>query len=321
MRSDKISIIVPVYKVENYINRCVSSLLGQTYGNIEIILVDDGSPDKCPQICDKWREKDSRIKVVHKKNGGLSDARNVGLKYATGEYICFVDSDDWVADTFVEKLYRMICNSGVQISAIGIQEMCEEEIKTERQENSDIYIYIGEQAIKELFSNETYANYAWNKMYRRRLFDGITYPVGRKMEDLGTTYKLIIKAENIAYSSEKLYYYFQRENSILHTVDREFYVDKLSLSLERYKEIDKHYPDMYENKEFMINTVLELYPLVYSKQHVREWKEFLAKVRGKNLIRMERKTAVKYFLFEYCNILYFLYQARKMKLYFKQGVK
>ena len=100
-----VSIIVPVYKVEDYLSRCVKSLIKQTYRNIEIILVDDGSPDRCPELCDFWVEQDDRIRVIHKKNGGLSDARNAGVSIAKGEYIIFVDSDDWVDDTFVESLY------------------------------------------------------------------------------------------------------------------------------------------------------------------------------------------------------------------------
>ena len=105
MSSNLVSVIVPVYKVEQYLNRCVSSIIKQSHTNLEIILVDDGSPDRCPQLCDEWALQDSRIKVVHKENGGLSDARNVGLKKASGNYICFVDSDDYVSTKFVETLY------------------------------------------------------------------------------------------------------------------------------------------------------------------------------------------------------------------------
>ena len=108
--NELVSIIVPVYKVERYLDRCLKSLVNQTYLNIEIILVDDESPDKCPEICDEWAKKDCRIKVIHKKNGGLSDARNKGLEFAEGIYVCFVDSDDYVAQTYVETLYKLICS-------------------------------------------------------------------------------------------------------------------------------------------------------------------------------------------------------------------
>ena len=105
---EKISVIIPIYKVEKYLNRCVESVVNQSYQNLEIILVDDGSPDNCPKMCDDWAEKDNRIKVIHKENGGLSDARNAGLKVAMGEYISFVDSDDWIAKDFYEVLIRVL---------------------------------------------------------------------------------------------------------------------------------------------------------------------------------------------------------------------
>ena len=119
VKEDIVSIIVPVYKVENEIDRCIQSILNQTYTSIEIILVDDGSPDKCPQICDKYAKQDKRIKVIHKENGGLSDARNVGLDMAKGEYIAFIDSDDWVEDSFIEQLLTNLISTNSDISICG----------------------------------------------------------------------------------------------------------------------------------------------------------------------------------------------------------
>ena len=115
MNESLISVIVPIFKVEDYLNRCVESLIAQTYHNLEIILVDDGSTDTCPQLCDEWAEKDKRIKVIHKKNGGLSDARNAGIRAAEGEYILFVDSDDWVCADYAESLYRAVESSNSDI--------------------------------------------------------------------------------------------------------------------------------------------------------------------------------------------------------------
>ena len=121
-----ISVIVPIYNVEKYVNKCVGSIVNQTYTNLEIILVDDGSPDRCPEICDEWAKKDSRIKVIHKKNGGLSDARNAGMKIASGDYIAFVDSDDWIAPEMYERLLMAIKNDNSDIAACAVKMVWED---------------------------------------------------------------------------------------------------------------------------------------------------------------------------------------------------
>ena len=215
--SKLVSVIVPVYKVEQYLDRCLKSLVDQSYSNIEIILVDDGSPDKCYQICEKWAQRDNRIKVIHKANGGLSDARNKGLELAKGEYVCFVDSDDYVAKKYIEILYNLMRNNHTDMSAVSLKEVfsMEQEIDENEAYEKITTVFEGKEAIKQLFFNDTFANYAWNKMYKRELFENIRFPVGRKMEDLGTTYKLLLNAKRIAYSTQVLYYYYQREDSIL----------------------------------------------------------------------------------------------------------
>ena len=124
MNAAKVSIVVPVYKVEPYLDKCISSIVNQTYTNLEIILVDDGSPDQCPQMCDAWAEKDARIRVIHKENGGLPDARNAGMAVATGEYIAFVDSDDWIAPDLYTHLYRRLTEDHSDISARGFMYRC-----------------------------------------------------------------------------------------------------------------------------------------------------------------------------------------------------
>ena len=169
MNEALVSIIVPVYNVEQYLDRCLRSLINQSYKNIEIILVDDGSPDKCPQMCEDWAQKDYRIKVIHKKNGGLSDARNKGIEVARGEYICFVDSDDYIDERYVETLYDLICNNHTEISAISFKEvfLMEEDLDTSMMSEKTITVFEGMDALRELFSNDTFANYAWNKISDR----------------------------------------------------------------------------------------------------------------------------------------------------------
>lgn len=313
------SIIVPVYNVEQYLDRCLRSLINQSYKNIEIILVDDGSPDKCPQMCEDWAQKDYRIKVIHKKNGGLSDARNKGIEVARGEYICFVDSDDYIAERYVETLYDLICNNHTEISAIAFKEvfLMEEDLDTSMMREKTITVFEGMDALRELFSNDTFANYAWNKMYKKELFFNVQFPVGKKMEDLGTTYKLLLKAGRIAYSTEILYYYYQREDSILHKTNLSFFQDKFELSRERYERILNIYPDLIENDFFFLEILLEAYPRLYSLSKEYDWKKATKRtfIKCKNMVNL--KDRIKYFLLIHCSILYRFISRNKNSLWEK----
>ena len=306
MNNKLVSVIVPVYKVERYLDRCINSLVNQSYSHIEIILVDDGSPDKCPQLCDEWALQDARIKVVHKKNGGLSDARNEGLRKSSGKYICFVDSDDYVSTKFVETLYELLHEYNTDMSAVSHKNVFSEE--QEGYENTNhkeiTTIFEGEEAIKQLFSNDTFANYAWNKMYTRELFENISFPVGRKMEDLGTTYKLLLSANKIAYSTKVLYYYFQREDSILHKVDLDFYRDKFELSRERYEKIQGVYPDLRENDFFYFGVLLETYPKLFGVLNEYNWKNAANRAFKKCKKMVNLKNKIKYFLLVHCGWLF-----------------
>lgn len=304
--NELVSIIVPVYKVERYLDRCLKSLVNQTYLNIEIILVDDESPDKCPEICNEWAKKDCRIKVIHKKNGGLSDARNKGLEFAEGIYVCFVDSDDYVAQTYVETLYKLICNNNTDMSAVSFKKVytMDKETDKDRQDEDTTFIYEGEEALRQLFFDDTFANYAWNKMYKRRLFENVRFPLGRKMEDLGTIYKLLLNTGRIVYSKKVLYYYYQREDSILHKVTVDFYRDKFELSKERFEILNKIYPHLIENDIFYFRILLETYPKLYDVLDKYNWKNAMKNtyVKCRNLISTKEK--IKYFLLEYCSVLY-----------------
>ena len=211
-----VSVIVPVYKVEDYLVECIESIRNQTYKNIEIILVDDGSPDKCPDICDAYLEKDMRIKVFHKENGGLSSARNYGIDVATGEYITFVDSDDSINERFVEFLYSMCEDNNCQIAQCDFLMTKEDSIKLCPQRNSKIEICNSIEAVKRSYTGFEVVKYllAWNKMYHKSLFDDIRFPLGKLHEDVFVSYRLYWKAKKIAITNLYLYYYLQREGSI-----------------------------------------------------------------------------------------------------------
>lgn len=215
--SYKISVIVPVYKVEEYLDRCINSILNQTFKKFELILVDDGSPDKCGLICDKYAQKDSRIKVIHKDNEGLSAARNSGIEIAKGEYIAFVDSDDYIDKRMYEELYNVAINNKSDIVICDYQKIYS---NNESDNCKSVNTYKVEnlsktQALSRLYDADSSAYIvAWNKLYKKSLFDKLRYPIGRLYEDEFITYKLLYYSNNITYLPLKLYYYMQREGSI-----------------------------------------------------------------------------------------------------------
>ena len=216
MQNPLVSIIVPIYKVEPYLRRCLDSIVNQTYTNLEIILVDDGSPDGCPQICDEYAARDKRIVVIHKDNGGLSDARNAGLDICKGEYISFVDSDDWTNENYIANLLDIITKNKADIAiAENIRtDGCSEPSKG----NISINVYTPQNALKHLFSQNHIAfTVSWGKLYKKSLFTSLRFPIGKYHEDEFTTYILFYKSKKIVYTSEILYYYYQRADSTMGT--------------------------------------------------------------------------------------------------------
>ena len=214
MEKPLISIIIPVYKVEKYLEKCIKSVLSQTYKNLQIILVDDGSPDNCGNICDDYARVDNRIEVIHKANGGLSDARNVGLKAARGEYIGFVDSDDYVSNEMFENLYNTLISNDVDVSICNFYIVIDNKNIIKNADNG-VKIYNKLEILKEILLDKKIQSYAWNKLYKRELFKDIEYPVGKKYEDIGTTFYILEKCSKIAVSGSPEYYYITRGDSIV----------------------------------------------------------------------------------------------------------
>lgn len=210
----QISVIVPVYNVEKYINRCVDSILNQTFSDFELILVDDGSPDNCGAICDEYALKDNRIHVIHKENGGLSDARNAGIDWAfeksDSEWVTFIDSDDWVHPKYLEALFDAVIVSGCSISICGFSE------------TTGVETTAGENIIEyELTDTESFfcnhnvnAVIACGKLYKKSLFTNIRYPVGKLHEDEFTTYKVLFKTKKCVFINQPLYFYYYNPESI-----------------------------------------------------------------------------------------------------------
>lgn len=211
----KISIIVPVYKVEPYLDKCVSSIVNQTYTNLEIILVDDGSPDNCPAMCDSWAQKDSRIRVIHKPNGGLSDARNAGMAVASGEFIGFVDSDDWIAPDMYESLCRHLKEDGSDIAACGVQMDWDDDTPPCMLTRDGNCILNQEEAMQAIIQESWLKQPVWYKLYKAELVKDILFPVGKYHEDVSWSYQAVGRAKKVSVSDHVGYYYLQRGGSIM----------------------------------------------------------------------------------------------------------
>ena len=215
--SINISIIVPIYNVEEQLEICINSILNQTFSNFELILVNDGSPDNCGKICDEYQKKDNRIKVIHKENGGLSAARNSGIEIATGKYIAFVDSDDIIHPRMYEILFECINKSNSDIVQCKFKKFKSlDEVKDDL-DNYNGYFkkYDNKTAIMDMIDNNDINVNSWNKLYKSELFETLRFPKGKIHEDEFLTYKLLYNSRKITYVDEELYYYYQNDNGIM----------------------------------------------------------------------------------------------------------
>lgn len=267
-RQPLISIIVPVYKVEQYLGKCIQSIIDQTYNNLQIILVDDGSPDNCGKICDDYAKKDSRIEVVHKTNGGLSDARNIGISKANGEYIGFVDSDDYIKESMYEDMYNLIEKSQSDVCICNFYNVIGND-KILRNPNNGIYEYNRIEILKEILLDDKIQSYAWNKLYKKELFDDIKYPIGKKYEDIGTTFYILEKCNKVIVTGTPEYYYLNRADSIVNNVNEKTIIDYIELITERYDYIEKNLKDLDKyNKYYLVKTLVTAYKDINNLKNV-----------------------------------------------------
>ena len=236
-----ISVIVPIYNVEKYLNRCIESIVNQTYRDLEIILVDDGSTDHCGEMCDDWVRKDERIKIIHKENGGLSDARNAGMKIANGNYIAFVDSDDWIDLFMYEHMMRIMNANQSEIVSCGFRKVQKKELGNEPSE-IQWKQYDAESALKAMITEKGLNQVVWNKLYERSIIDGIWFEKGKCNEDEFWSYQVIGRAKRITAIKNVYYNYFQREDSIINETYSLKRLDGLEGKENRQEYIDKYYP-------------------------------------------------------------------------------
>lgn len=227
----KISVIIPIYNVENYLEKCIESVINQTYKNLEIILVNDGSTDGCKEICDRYKASDKRIKVIHKKNGGISDARNWGIDNATGDYIAFLDSDDWIDLGLYENLYNNIIKEKCDISMCNYKRTYDN--KSNLKHSDKKVIYTNHEILKELYTDkQILIVVVWNKLFKKELFNSFRFPVGKIHEDEYLIPSVLYKANKIVYLEKELIYYRITPNSIMNSKfneNRLFYLDILDM--------------------------------------------------------------------------------------------
>lgn len=289
-----ISVIVPVYKVEPYLSRCVDSILAQTYRNLEILLVDDGSPDNCGAICDDYAAKDARIKVIHKKNGGLSSARNAALDVARGEYFGFVDSDDWIEPEMYETLlagiqtydadmayggrYDVDGNTGGK--TIGLCPGKDECIS-------------GMEMLGRVFLWDNCDSAAWDKLYHRSLFADIRYPEGLINEDIAIFYRLMEKTSRVAMCAKPLYNYLHRPNSITTAKisEKTFHFVRHTDGI--YPYIHKHHPQLKEQARFFHVAALAYTVLMVDLASAEDRRKYAQQCR---LRRKELRTHLPFLL-------------------------
>lgn len=231
-----ISVVVPVYNVLNYLEKCVQTLIKQTYTNLEIILVDDGSTDGSSKLCDEIAKNDNRIKVIHKENGGLSSARNAGLDIALGEYISFIDSDDSIHLQFYKILMNTLKETGAdivqcEILSVSEQNVSEKEVLTK----FDVVEFTGEEALKAFYKSKiTVFKSSCNKLFKRELFQALRYPGGKIFEDRWIAARLYTACKKVVYLNLPLYYYTENPNSIMHARITEKHYDTCMLYIEHY---------------------------------------------------------------------------------------
>lgn len=236
----RISVIVPIYNVEVYLRKCVQSIVDQTYADLEIILVDDGSKDESGQICDTFAENDPRVRVIHKQNGGVSSARNVGLAEATGEWIGWVDSDDWIEPDMFSCLIESALKYGADIAVCSRYECYKD--KCVRRGWPQEEIFNTEQGLFHLLQNDAMQNFLWDKLWKRSLFHDIVFPEGKTYEDIAIMHRLFEKAKKIVCLPNAVYYYRQRAGSIVSDTSLGNRINHYIAAKQRYEEMAPNWP-------------------------------------------------------------------------------
>lgn len=311
--NERISVIIPVYNVEKYLGRCVDSLLKQTYTNIEIILVDDGSTDNSFEFCKQFAKEDTRVIALHQKNQGQSVARNEAMKIANGSYICFVDADDYVVHDYIERLYELLIKNAADISLCRYTEFYDEDINISltKNKNTEVRCLTKQEMLINMHNpNEKLYVFVWGKLFKRELFsENINFPAGRVCEDHAILYKLYDRADKFILTNEQLYCYFRNNiNSSTYKLNHKFYEDASFVLEEKISYMKKSgHEDLlpYIKKTYMY-WMLDYYRKLSKTSDKKRKKEVLKKYKELYLSNQEFITEKMYKLFYYFPEIYIM---------------
>lgn len=287
----KISVLVPVYNSEKYLRKCVDSILKQTYENIELILVNDGSTDSSYEIMENYKEKDERVKAIHIDNKGVANARNVLLDNATGVYYTYVDSDDWIEPDYLQELYNQIVKENADICVGNCVQYIE---NTNEYKHKDFGIhkncvYNKYEAVEELMYHNFLRHSPWGKLYKKEVFDGMRFPLGYHYEDLALIYKLFLKAEKIVYTPIEKYNYMVREGSIVHRKLKEEDINAiLNYSEEIISVLEKEAPEILNCGKY---SLLMHSVKILSNMKLKQDKEYVDRIM--NIFKKYRKVVIQ----------------------------
>lgn len=259
-----ISVIVPVYRVEEYLDRCIGSIVEQTYSNLEILLVDDGSPDRSGEICDRWAQRDSRVRVIHKQNAGAGAARNTALDAARGEILAFVDSDDYLAPDMYAHLFALL-NTGADIAECGYV-LTDGDDASFSGENGGVQYYTPQEAMAAHIWETAFRQVIWNKLYRRQMVGQIRFPVGQKIDDEFFTYQVLGNAKRLVRSDKIGYAYRQQPDSVMHQRFSLRQVQSLTAKQNRLHYLEKTMPALQNQAKAEL-----VLSCVYATQGCRRW--------------------------------------------------
>lgn len=308
MEKEKVSIITAVYKAEKFLKRCVDSILSQTYQNIELLLIDDGSPDNCPQMCDEYAKQDSRIKVVHQENGGVSSAWNAGLNHATGDYIAFVDSDDWVEPTYIEKLYETLQQHNADIA------ICCNDVVDDNTSYADknflnlATFYPSSECLKVFLAKKRWRHAVWAKLYRKDIFNHLRYPENIKcVEDSYMICDLCRQVKNgIATTDQVLYHYVIQGNSVSRTISEKRFdwVRAKRHILDQLNPHDDVYPYAVQDLFIAYKSTYCLFKRGKRKDLIRELNAWLKEDYKKYVKYMKGMKRLKNFVFRYFRLIF-----------------
>lgn len=319
MKENIISIIIPIYNVEKYLKKCIDSITSQTYSNLEIILVDDGSPDNCGKICDEYAKIDKRIKVIHKQNGGLSDARNIGISLATGKYVLLVDSDDTICCDACEELLKVAINTSADMVAFKKRKIYEDGTEENSTDTMQLKIYNNRQAYIELIYGRDFEITAWSRFYKSDIIKSVQFPVGVLSEDYATAHKFFMNSKKIVFYDKTIYNYLIRNNSIMGNMKVNHIIDLYNISKDVYSFQIANFPEHKKKVlSLYINNLLKLYYFISIKEKNSDLNDILKKceknLKNQKINNIEFKSQIALFLYRTNKKIFMFFMKKIIKL-------